>query len=412
MTKSVETIIIGAGPAGMFAALHCEQKPVLLLEKNATAGKKLLIAGSGRCNITHDCEIKMFFDHYGKNARFLKPALLGFDNYQLISFFKEKGLNFFTDKNGKVFPNSENSSDVLRILLQSCAKNEVEIAYQKDVLDISKEDDTFIIKTDADVFTAHHLIIATGGKSYPHTGSTGSGYHFAKQLGHSILQPKPALTPIFNSTMNFAELAGVSLQNMLIYLYRSNKKIAEHHGDIVFTHKGVSGPGILDFSRYMETGDTIKLNFTGLESDIFRKLFIETSEKEGKATVQSFLKRFDIPKSLVQIILKEKNIDPLETLSNITKERRNAITGAFCEFPIEVARIGGFEMAMVTTGGVNLDEVNAKTMESKLVSRLFFVGEVLDIDGDTGGYNLQAAFSTGYLAAQTINKKHEKSKNQ
>ncbi len=400
--KSAETIVIGSGPAGLSAAISCKQKPVLVLEKNTSAGKKLLIAGSGRCNLTHDSDIKDFFDHYGLNARFLKTALLNYSNRQLIDFFKEKGLDIYIDKNGKVFPESDSSANVLSVLLKCCKENEVEVVYKQNVISVKHKNGQFAVRTPTESYLCKNIIVATGGKSYVNTGSTGDGYEIARSFGHTIVTPKPALTPVYSNSLNLVQLAGVTLQNLLICLYRKNKKIAEHKGDVVFTHKGLSGPGILDFSRQFEAGDLLKLNFTGLHSDDFRHYFIAAVEMDGKSTVQSFLKRFDIPKSLIQTVLGKYKIDPTDNLAEITKAERITITNDFCEFEVAVTRMGGFDVAMVTAGGVHLSEVSSRTMESKLVSGLYFAGEVLDIDGDTGGYNLQAAFSTGHLAGKSI----------
>jgi predicted Rossmann fold flavoprotein len=398
-----ETIIIGAGPAGLFAAAHCKSNSVILLEKNELPGRKLLIAGSGRCNLTHKGDIGDFFDHYGKNSRFLKTALLGFNNEQLIHFFENHQMNCYTDKNGKVFPDSDSSSDVLQILLKVCKDNNVLMKTGQNVLDIKRSGIGFLIRTQNGEFQCKQLIIATGGKSYPKTGSTGDGFEFARLLGHSIVSTKPSLTPVFIHNFPMAELAGVTLINVPVYLYRENKKIQEHSGDICFTHKGLTGPGILDFSRFFENKDMLRINFSRITQDDFRIQFLQTADHNGKLFVKTFLKQFEIPNSLIEIILKALGIDNAEKMGNITKTQRNQIIQSFCEHPFPIDYVGGYEMAMVTAGGVALNEVSSKTMESKLHKGLYFIGEVLDIDGDTGGYNLQAAFSTAYLAAKSIN---------
>jgi predicted Rossmann fold flavoprotein len=238
--------------------------------------------------------------------------------------------------------------------------------------------------------------------SYPATGSTGDGYHFAKQLGHSVVPPKPSLSPVMVKDYGMASISGVSVQEKPVYLYRGNKKIGEHRGDIGLTHKGLSGPGILDFSRHIVSGDILKVNFIDIKADEFRNELISASVKGGKTAIQTYLKRFDLPRSLVLLILESINIEPECRLADITKVQRNLLVTSFSEFPFIVDKVGGFNMAMVTAGGVSLNEINPKTMESKLVTGLYFAGEVLDIDGDTGGYNLQAAFSMGYLVGKSI----------
>jgi len=404
--KTADILIIGAGPAGLFTAIHCKNHKVILLEKNAAPGRKLLISGTGRCNLTHDCKLNVFFSHYGENPRFLKTALHNFTNTQLIRFFNDHGLETVVDKNGKVFPASQKASDVLQILVDLCKKNKIEIACNQQVTEVKRNESGFEVITIAGSYICKFLVITTGGMSYPATGSTGDGYHFAKQLGHTVVPPKPSLSPVFIREYSMASISGVSVQNKSVYLYRANRKINENRGDIGFTHKGLSGPGILDFSRHILSNDILKVNFADINSDEFRKEIIKTAEKEGGTAIQTYLKKFDLPRSLVFLILKSINIEPETRLAEITKVYRNQLVAAFCEYPFTVEKVGGFTMAMVTAGGVSLDEINPKTMESKLVPGLFFAGEVLDIDGDTGGYNLQAAFSMGFLVAKKLGTQH------
>jgi len=400
--KTDDVLIIGGGPAGLFAAIHCKSRKVIVLEKNSVPGKKLMISGTGRCNLTHDCKLNDFFSHYGHNQRFLKTALHAFTNTDLIRFFEDHGLETVVDKNGKVFPASQKAADVLQVLLDICRNNKVEIACNQHVAEIIKTETGFEVKTNAGIFSARLLVITTGGMSYPATGSTGDGYRFAKQLGHSVVPPKPSLSPVFIRDYGMVSISGVSVQDKMIYLYRGNKKINLHRGDIGFTHKGLSGPGILDFSRHILSGDILKVNFVDLNTDDFRKELIRASEKEGKTAIQTFLKKFDLPRSLVLLILQFIQVEPESRLADITKIQRIQLSASFCEFSFVVEKVGGFNTAMVTAGGISLEEVNPKTMESKLVPGLYFAGEVLDVDGDTGGYNLQAAFSTGWLVGQGI----------
>jgi len=400
--KTADIIIIGGGPAGLFTGIHCKSNKVILLEKNAAPGRKLLISGTGRCNITHDCKLSDFFDHYGQNHRFLKTALHSFTNNDLIQFFNTHGLETVVDKNGKVFPASQKAEDVLKALMKAVASNYTEVVCNQLITSIIKTETGFEIISNSGVFSSRFLVITTGGMSYPATGSTGDGYHFAKQLGHSIVPPKPSLSPVFIREYAMASISGVSVQNKLVYLYRGDKKISEHRGDIGFTHKGLSGPGILDFSRHIVSGDILKVNLIDMRTDDFRNELIDSSVTKGKTAIQTYLKQFDLPRSLVLLILESIKLDSETKLAEITKAQRNQLVASFCEFPFTVEKVGGFNMAMVTSGGVSLEEVNQKTMESKLVPGLYFAGEVLDIDGDTGGYNLQAAFSTGYLVAKEL----------
>ena len=396
-----DVIIIGAGPAGLFAAISCsDESNVLILEKMQSPAKKLLMSGSGRCNITNAGSIEDFFGHYGENGKFLRPALLEFSNSDLIDFLGQRGLEVYTDDNGKVFPVTEKARDVLEILLNECGTKNVKIYTDSTIQKIEKIDDIFKIQTEYTEYICHKLIIATGGKSYPATGSTGDGYDYATEFGHTIIPPKPALTPVFIKDYKFRSAAGVSLSEKEIYLYRNNKKIKSNFGDIGFTHTGLSGPGILDFSRYIEPADVLRINLSNLEQEKFKRYFIETVEKDRQITLRKFLKQFDIPEKLIKAILTELELNLSDIIGNVTKELRNRIADLFCGYPFEVEMLGEYNIAMVTKGGINLKEVSPKTMESKLVKNLYFAGEVLDIDGDTGGYNLQAAFSTGFLAGK------------
>jgi len=400
--KSYCTIVVGGGPAGLFAAANLPVGSTLILEKKESLGKKLLIAGTGRCNITHEGDVGDFIAKYGGNGRFLKKALYEFSNSDVVSFFSQRGLPTITDKNGKVFPSTEKSRDVLNVLLNECAARKVDVASNSTVVGVAKNGDRFVVTTPTDTYTCEYLVVSTGGCSYPTTGSTGDGYRLAQQLGHTVVEPKPALTPVFVASYAMEELAGVSLDNVPIYLYRDGKKVGEHRGDIGFTHKGISGPGIIDFSRSMVAGDLLKVGYAGVSADAFRASFLDVVSKRGSTTVQTFLRDYSIPKSLVKYVLDELKIEASCCLSNIAAKERSLLVNLFCEYPFVVDHLGGFKVAMATAGGISLKEVSPKSMESKVCKGLFFAGEVLDIDGDTGGYNIQAAFSTGYLAAKAI----------
>lgn len=398
------TIVIGGGPAGLFTAANLPHKSTLLIEKKESLGKKLMIAGTGRCNITHSGDIAEFLTKYGANGRFLKTALREFSNVDAVSFFTSRGLSTIEDKNGKVFPITEKSKDVLAILSAECNLKEVTLLLESTVIDVIKTENGFTVNVNGRKYSCTYLVVATGGCSYPTTGSTGDGYMFAKMLGHSIVPPKPSLTPVFVASYKMESLAGVSLDSIPIYLYRNGKKIGDHVGDIGFTHKGISGPGIIDFSREMVAGDWLKVNFTGVNADSFRTNFLNVTSKRGNTTIQVFLRDYNIPKNLVKLILEEAEIEPSCYLSNITAKSRSRLVNLFCEYPFEIERLGSFKVAMATAGGVSLSEVSSKTMQSTICKGLYFAGEVLDIDGDTGGYNIQAAFSTGFLVAKAITK--------
>lgn len=393
-------IIIGAGPAGLMAGAHIENKKVLILEKGNYPAKKLMISGSGRCNFSHDGNIKDFILHYGTHGKFLKPALYQFNNNDTTRFFEDHGVESIIDSNGKIFPASNQAKDVLSVLMSACRANEISIKYDQSVQTVEKINDEFVVKTETETYFTHAVLVSTGGRSYPKTGSTGDGYKIAKAFGHSIIPPKPALTSILFSQFEFVDLAGVAIYHRQVSIFRNNKKVVDHFGDIGFTHKGLSGPGILDISRYLEMGDEIRINLCNISSDELQISMIDAWNNHGKTLLKSFLKEFEIPESLILRIFDKIDIPERTTMSTITKEQRKRIIKCFSEMTFVIEKVAGFNQAMATAGGVNIDEINPKSMESKLVKNLYFAGEVLDIDGDTGGYNIQAAFSTGVLVAK------------
>ncbi len=403
-TPDYDTIIIGAGPAGLFAAANIRNARTLILEKKELPGRKLMISGSGQCNFTHAGPLKDFFTHYGDNHSFVKPALKAFTNQDAIAWFRRRGVETVTDKNGKVFPRSLRAGEILNTLLSACGERQTLIRTGTQVSDISLENGCFSIKTTHQTYTCKNLILATGGLSYPSTGSSGDGYAFAKKTGHTLVEPRPALSPVFVKDYQFASIAGVSLDNILIRLFRDNKEIRSHRGDTGFTHKGLSGPGILDFSRYFRNGDTLKINLCNLEEAAFEKQFTSLANSNGKLPLLAFFKNSCMPRSLVRAIIGISGISPDKPMAEISKKSRKTLTELCCSHPFVIDKIAGFSTAMATSGGISLDEVDPLTMESRLVKNLFFAGEVLDIDGDTGGYNIQAAFSTAWMAAQAINR--------
>lgn len=406
---SYDVIIIGAGPAGLFTAIHCADRNnrVLLLEKNSSAGEKLLLSGSGKCNITHGGSVEDFLNRYGDHGRFMKPALYTFSNEDLLEYFSSRGLRCILNDEGKYFPESLKGRDVLAILLNQYEYSGGELNYNEIVKDIRFDQNSqFKIYTHSTEYSSKILAIAAGGKSYPQTGSTGDGYLFARQLGHTTTDIAPALTPLHIKNYPFKDLSGMSFTNRWISLRKNGKTVRTCCGDIVFTHTGISGPGILNLSRYVLPGDVIEIAFITLSDErIFKEEFMENLENQGKLMIKTILHRYALPKQFISSILTISNISGETQASQVRGTERNRIITLLCAFPMTVEKSGDFAVAMTTRGGVSLDEVNSKTMESRLIPDLYFAGEVLDIDGDTGGYNLQAAFSTGFLAAQSINKK-------
>jgi predicted Rossmann fold flavoprotein len=396
-------IIIGGGPAGLFAGANIRDKKILLLEKNEIPGKKLLLSGAGQCNYTNNMAISEFLKQYGSKGRFLKTALYNFTNCDVIDFFDRKGLKSIIREDGKVFPHSLKAKDVLEVLIDSV--NHVEIltrtAAEKVLYDEDKK--LFYVKTHSNTFASYNLIITTGGKSYPGSGSTGDCYQFARSLGHTLVEPKPALTPVYVEDYPFKELSGISFKNIKISLWKGNRKFNEFTGSFLFTHVNISGPVILNNSRYMDAGDILKINFTSLHNEEeFRVYFENLIRDSGKLSIKSALKQLNIPKRFIEKVLEIAGIDENILCSQLNKNYRKKLIQLFSSYSMKIKNLGDYHIAMVTKGGVSTDEVNSKTMESKKISGLYFAGEVLDYDGNTGGFNIQAAFSTAKLAAEAI----------
>ncbi len=402
-----DLIIIGGGPAGLFSAICADSNSagnILIIEKKVSCGLKLLVTGTSQCNITNSIDINLFSSKYGKNGKFLKNAFKLFDNMKLIEFFNKNKI-FFTKTGNKFFPTSRKASDILNVMLNLINKSpNIELVCNSKVIDITKND-FFEIKSENNFFKSKHLIIATGGKSYPKTGSEGDGYFFAQKLGHSIINPEPALCGVILSENPFSDLSGISLNNTTISVYRNNKKIAENNEDVLFTHKGVSGPSILHLTRYIQKEDILKFNFCNKTFENLNNDFVNTVKFDGKQTVNTYLKCFNLPERLTQLILSLCKVQKNLKLSELNKEQRKLICKNLTEFNVSVKFKEGFEKAMVTAGGVDLKEINPSTMESRIIKSLFFAGEVIDIDGDSGGFNLQACFSTAFLAAKLSNLK-------
>ena len=291
LIQDYDLIVVGAGPSGLFCAINSFQKGkrILILEKKNSPGHKLLISGSGQCNITHAGEISDFLEHYGDHGRFLRPALLGFTNCDLISFFARSGLGMVQEKGGKVFPESMQSRDVLNVLTAQCRELGIEIKCGQAARSISRIEDGVLVSCTGGRYRSRLLVIATGGCSYPATGSSGDGYGFARILGHSISDIGPALSPVIIKDYPFSDLAGLSFSDLKLSLYRQIK-IKEHRGDILFTHDGLSGPGILDLSRYIRAGDMIKISFIPEEKrEELEKWLVEKSRNDGKKRLMSAL---------------------------------------------------------------------------------------------------------------------------
>ena len=406
-----DVVVIGAGPAGLFCAIHVAWPGhrVLLLEKNPDPGAKLLLSGSGQCNISHGGEIRDFLSHYGDHGKQVKPALFGFTNRDLIEFFRKRRLALMTEENGKVFPETRRSAEVLALLIMECKERGVDLHCGEPATSVTRTAEGFEITTPKTTYLSPVLVIATGGASYPKTGSTGDGYRISASLGQPVTETAPALTPLLIRNFPFAALSGISFERMQFSVWRAGKKVADHRGDVLFTHLGLSGPGILDASRNINPEDVINLSFVGnLKREEFVADLTKRAEENRSWQISTILAAYPIPERLNRKLLNLSGIPDDLKCNHFSAEQRSRLITNCTQFALTVEAPGGFSVAMVTRGGVALDGVNLKTLESKTVPNLYFAGEVLDIDGDTGGYNIQAAFSTGFLAARSIRKRWER----
>jgi len=401
-----DLIVIGGGPAGLFGAIYAAKRglKVAILEKKNRMGKKILTAGAGKCNLTHTGEPKDFLKHFGDNGKFLKSSLYNYKPEDLKTFFAENNLPLvLVEESGKYFPETFSSVDVVTLLYSVCKDSNIDIIENTKVEKLSPMgDDNFSVSTEKGSLQAKNVLLATGGMSYPATGSEGDGYPIAKELGHSLIPPKPALTPVFVRDYPFSDLSGISFKSATLKLFRDNKKVGETTGDLLFTHKNLSGPLILDFSRFIHKGDIININYLGMDREQLNRLFLEKSADQGKIGLKRFLNELNLPERFVKKLMILLDIRDDKKLSEINKKERNNILTSLCEMPFEITKLGDYNTAMVTTGGISIRDINPKTMESKLIKGLYFAGEVTDIDGDTGGYNIQAACSMGVLAAKSI----------
>jgi len=408
-----KVIVVGGGAGGMMAAGRAAQKGawVTLIEKNKILGKKILISGKGRCNVTNLCEIEEMIKNFPGNGRFLYGAFNVFSNTDLVNFFKDFGVMLKVERGGRVFPQSDRSRDIVEALKKYLIQGQVNILTGVNVIDIIVKDKKVsgVLLGDGRTLSAPRVIIATGGLSFPGTGSTGDGYNWAQKLGHTIVPLRPSLIPLEVEERWIKELQGLSLKNVSITIKTANGKIlAEAFGEMLFTHYGVSGPIILTVSRYAVDYWLNDSNPLILAIDLKPALSWEQLDQRLIREINKFSNKYFknsldelLPNKLIPVVIHKSQIPEDKRMNQITKEERQNLLKVLKSFELKLTRPRPITEAIVTRGGVDVKEVNPKTMESKLVEGLYFAGEVLDIDGNTGGYNLQAAFSTGFVAGES-----------
>lgn len=406
-------VVIGGGAAGLMAAVIAgrEGAKVTLLEKMNYVGKKMGITGKGRCNITNACDMSEFIKNTPGNGKFLYGAYERFTNEDLLQLLHDAGLETKVERGGRVFPASDSALDVRNTFMKLMKHYGVDVHLEEPVKKILVDDGTVTgVVTDKETYHADAVVIATGGKSYPATGSTGDGYILASQVGHTITDIRPSLVPIVTEESWVKDLMGLSLRNVELSVIAKNKVQATMFGEMMFTHFGITGPIVLSLSHTV--GKLMRkknISTIGLDINLKPALSPETLDKRLQKDFDLYSKKQLIngmkdllPSRLIPLIIELAGIDPQKPINQISKEERQQIGYMLQHMPLTVKGLRPVEEAIVTAGGISLKEFNPKTMESKLVKGLYGAGEVLDIDAFTGGYNLQAAFSTGYVAAMHI----------
>lgn len=407
-----KVIVVGGGAAGMLAAVFLGRNghKVTVYEKNEKLGKKLYITGKGRCNVTNACDMETFFEQVMSNSRFLYSAFHKFNNFDLMDLFEELGMPIKIERGNRVFPVSDKSSDVIAALRDEMTRLGVTICYNTEVTKLVEEEKVFqgvYLDGETKLKKADAIVIATGGLSYPSTGSDGDGYRFAKELGHTVTKLYPSLVPVHTAEDFVSELMGLSLKNIEIRISDGKKEIFRDFGEMLFTHFGVSGPVILSASSYIvkelekkELTLTIDLkpalSYEQLDARVLRD-FEAMKNKQFKNALDQLL-----PRKLIDVIINLSKINSEKKINEVTKEERQRLLKLIKEFQLHITKLGGYNQAVITKGGINVSEINPSTMESKLCKNVYFIGEVLDLDALTGGFNLQIAWSTAYAAATSI----------
>ena len=403
-------LIVGGGAAGMMAAISAAKcgHDVHLYEKNEKLGKKIYITGKGRCNVTNACDTEDLFNNIVTNKKFMYSSIYTFDNNMVQDFFEEEGCPLKTERGNRVFPVSDKSYDIINALERAMKKLGVHINLFSEVSDIIVDNNTAKgIFVSGKKIMGDRILLATGGYSYPSTGSTGDGHSFAKKYGHDVTKCSPALVPFVAKEEWVKDLQGLSLRNCKVTLFNDNKIIYEDFGELLFTHFGVSGPTVLSASSYVT--ELIKKKELRLSIDLKPALDLQTLDErvlrdfeENKNRI--FGNSLDklLPKSLIPVVIERSEIPYDKKVNEITKDERKKLINTIKNFDLTLTGLRGFNEAIITHGGINVKEIDPGTMESKIIKNLFFAGEIIDVDAVTGGFNLQIAWSTGYLAGLSM----------
>ena len=404
MSCSKRIAVIGGGPAGMMAAGTATElgAEVTIFEHADRLGKKLAITGKGRCNVTNMCSVNDFMENVTRNPRFLYTALYAFPPERTYEFFESLGVELKTERGNRVFPADDRAKTIVDAMRKYAGG--AKVVYEKASAVLPNDDGTFTVKAKENrVFDA--VIIATGGKSYPLTGSDGSGYRIASRLGHSVTELKPSLIPIESDSELCSEMMGLSLKNVAIKIFdRSGKTVYTDFGEMMFTHFGVTGPVILSASAHVKELEVSELTLSidlkpALdEKTLDARLLSDFKENANKDFINSLSAL--LPSKMIESFVKVSGIDGRKKVNSITKEERRVILNTLKDFRIPLSALRPIEEAIITSGGINVKEINPKTMESKIVPGIYFAGEVIDVDAYTGGFNLQIAYSTGYIAGK------------
>lgn len=397
--------VIGGGPAGMMAAYAASEggADVTLFEKNEKLGKKMYISGKGRCNLTNDCSPREFFAEVPTNPKFLFGAINKFSPADTLDFCAKHGLKTKTERGNRVFPVSDKSSDVIKTFASALNQTGVKVCLNSQILSIVYQNSQFVLHTISGIVTFDRVILATGGISYPATGSTGDGYKFAKEFGIKVVSPKPALCRILTDSTKSVE--GLSLKNVSVSVVKNGKTVAEQFGEMLFTDDGVSGPAVLTLSSLVNKIDlsdacvSIDLKPALDEQTLDARILRDFSTRMNK----SFCNALDglLPESLVPLVVAQSKISPTKKVNSVTAEERASLVKTLKTLTFKNIRLDSIERAIVTSGGVDVSHINPSTMESKIVKGLYFAGEVIDVDAFTGGFNIQIALSTGHLAGSS-----------